>query len=123
MHEEGAGYVEGDGKSSSWRQASIIGRIPTEEHQVTQQANGTVEAGYIIPDDQTSPHLYSHQDYGDSVTNRVSTDQWNHLTGGGFLYSEEEWEDLPPLVADEAVQDTINYNAKTYPYTAAEEEE
>jgi hypothetical protein len=92
MHEEGSGEeYDAYMRPMSWR-------IPSHEHQVTQQANGTVEATFEIPE---SPN-------GD----------WQSLTGGGFMYSEEEWEDLPPIDPVEAWADTVNYNEKVYPYSA-----
>jgi hypothetical protein len=73
-------------------------RIPSHEHQVTQQQNGTVEATFEIPD---SPN-------GD----------FQALTGSGFKYSEEEWEDLLPLSPVTAEASTVNYYEKVYPYSA-----
>merc|ERR1719265_292010 len=101
-------------------------RIPTEEHQVTQQANGTVEA--TTDPSWTSynsyhSHHYDGHDYYDEDTIGPGSYMWHHLDGDGsnYKYSEEEWEDLPPLNAVEDQANIANPESKTFttPYDSS----
>jgi hypothetical protein len=105
---------EGATNDSGWPTRYTAGRIPSHEHQVTQQAPGHWEDGNTEHPEQQLGTVEAT--YSINVNGTEPVGDWQHLTGGGFKYSEEEWEDLPDLVAHNGTAAPgVNDNAKAGP--------